>query len=682
MTLMNRIELETKFKNGTRPSQQDFADLIGSMLNKRDDQFMGTWKPGTIYRKGDVVVYKRALWEVKTDGEICSHTPPEEDEDTWQSLIVPVEDDDWVMVEPEDPEASPFMYANMTFECIGIGTELPRAKLEVLDAGKGLYLLNPKAAEGLTFSLVNLKEKGEKTYLVTCVDADHVVWASDVPGGFRFVRGVYCEEGKEDQIDCNEGEALVVFVPDDNSRVRVGIGTDKPGGMLDVTDGKKGQFLLIPEDKKDPAFTIVNLDPHCDKNYLAMGVGLKNAVFVTDAPRGFVFKQGKEYGEYCNEGNINQGDPLVIILANDDHQPKVGIGTEDPSAMLDVTDGKKGQFLLIPEDKKDPAFTIVNLDPGSDKNYLATGVGAERAVFVTDAPDGFAFNQGGEYGEFCNDGDINQGQTWVVIKADGRVGMGTEEPYTRLEIAHEASPDPSGRFLFNLEKKVNPALAIVNLRGGDTEESNNYLTLGADNDKAVFVTDSRYGFIFRKGGEYGTNDHEIDINQGDDLIRIRPDGVVTIMPDGGGKLGIGMTPEDYHLDLNGLMRAYNVYLNTDQSNVYQPEELGDVLEKIKRLRPITFHWDQGTGLAGEGKQIGLLAHEVDDFFPEVVKTNTVDMTKAVAYQNLVPVLIKGLQEQQELIEQQQEALKILEKRLDEIEGRVEHCEGQLGDTEY
>lgn len=580
MTLMNRIELETKFKNGTRPSQQDFADLIGSMLNKRDDQFMGTWKPGTIYRKGDVVVYKRALWEVKTDGEICSHTPPEEDEDTWQSLIVPVEDDDWVMVEPEDPEASPFMYANMTFKCIGIGTELPRAKLEVLDAGKGLYLLNPKAAAGLTFSLVNLKEKGEKTYLVTCVDADHVVWASDVPGGFRFVRGVYCEEGKEDQIDCNEGEALVVFVPDDNSRVRVGIGTDKPGGMLDVTDGKKGQFLLIPEDKKDPA------------------------------------------------------------------------------------------------------FTIVNLDPDSDKNYLATGVGAERAVFVTDAPDGFAFNQGGEYGEFCNEGNINQGQTWVVIKADGRVGMGTEEPYTRLEIAHEASPDPSGRFLFNLEKKVNPALAIVNLRGGDTEESNNYLTLGADNDKAVFVTDSRYGFIFRKGGEYGTNDHEIDINQGDDLIRIRPDGVVTIMPDGGGKLGIGMTPEDYHLDLNGLMRAYNVYLNTDQSNVYQPEELGDVLEKIKRLRPVTFHWDQNTGLAGEGKQIGLLAHEVDDFFPELVKTNTVDMTKAVAYQNLVPVLIKGLQEQQELIEQQQEALKILEKRLDEIEGRVEHCEGQLGDTEY
>ena len=67
------------------------------------------------------------------------------------------------------------------------------------------------------------------------------------------------------------------------------------------------------------------------------------------------------------------------------------------------------------------------------------------------------------------------------------------------------------------------------------------------------------------------------------------------------------------------------------------------------------------------EQIGLVAHEVYDFFPQVVKTNSRDMTRAVAYQNLVPVLVKALQEQQEQLDKQQRQIDDIQKRLAKLE---------------
>ncbi|NJP11789.1 MAG: carbohydrate-binding protein [Cyanobacteria bacterium CRU_2_1] len=72
MTLRKRNELKSLFKNKSRLSEAHFAELIDAMLNKRDDQFHGVWKPGQTYQKGDVVYYDRALWEMQTETEICA----------------------------------------------------------------------------------------------------------------------------------------------------------------------------------------------------------------------------------------------------------------------------------------------------------------------------------------------------------------------------------------------------------------------------------------------------------------------------------------------------------------------------------------------------------------------------------------------------------------------------------
>jgi hypothetical protein len=680
MALKTRIELESFFKNGTLPSQVDFADLIASTLNKRDDQFHGRWRTGTTYRHGDVVVYGRALWELDLgdpEAAICSEHPPP-DEERWRSLIVPVEDDDWVMVEAdsEDSEAGTpaLLYTDLRFARTGVGTGAPRARQDVREPGTGRFLIFPAATDVAALHLASESETDEEeTYLLTALDAEQVAWTSDAPGGFIFRRGepplpasgdadssdeTLDETAPDDAFfpDYREGDVLLVLQPDVDRQVRVGVGTERPSAMLDVTDGRKGQLRFQPDDKEDPAVTIVNLDPKTARNYLTTGVGAEQAASVTDAPGGFVFKQGAEYDAYCSAPDVGQGEVLMVVQMGEDGVPRVGIGTGEPEAVLDVTDGEAIRFTLGGDENGDPVFTITALDAEPGRGSITASVAEEQAALKTGAPKGFAF--------YTGDPSEDESVPRVVITGDGRVGIGTEDPHTRLEVTN----GESGRFLFNLDRKVNPALGIVNTRPGSAE---NYVASGVDNDSAIFVTDSELGFVFKKGDPAGTGDHEIDVNQGETLVSVIPEGedgtpATTSLLPGGGLVGVGMDPENYHLDVDGLVRAFNVYSNTDEKKVVEEAEMDSVRARIQKLRPVTFHWSPDTGLDGEGEQIGLLAHEVGDVFPQVVRTNR-DRTKAVAYPALVPVLVKAVQEQQDLIDGLQERLDALEDRLAAVE---------------
>lgn len=91
--LKGRGELGNLFRNGSKLSSQHFAALIYSTLNKRDDQFYGVWQAGQTYRKGDVVYYDRALWEMKGTGEICGREEEAPGKDPqWTCRIKDLED--------------------------------------------------------------------------------------------------------------------------------------------------------------------------------------------------------------------------------------------------------------------------------------------------------------------------------------------------------------------------------------------------------------------------------------------------------------------------------------------------------------------------------------------------------------------------------------------------------------
>ena len=92
ITLKNRNELKSLFKNNTHLSASHFAELITSLLNKKEDKFHGVWQPGQTYQQGDVVYYQRTLWEMTDEKGSCAKAGEEPDKnDKWTSRLQELE---------------------------------------------------------------------------------------------------------------------------------------------------------------------------------------------------------------------------------------------------------------------------------------------------------------------------------------------------------------------------------------------------------------------------------------------------------------------------------------------------------------------------------------------------------------------------------------------------------------
>ena len=144
----------------------------------------------------------------------------------------------------------------------------------------------------------------------------------------------------------------------------------------------------------------------------------------------------------------------------------------------------------------------------------------------------------------------------------------------------------------------------------------------------------------------------------------------------GGQVGLqSVTAPTYALHLpdaspNGegkaLARGWDTFSDTRVKSNQQPIPYG--LAEVLRLTPKTYFHHNSTiengsiVIAPEGKQdIGLVAQEVYEIIPEVVSKpeNEQDGLWGLAYDKLVPVLVKAIQEQQSQIE-------MLKKKNEEI----------------
>lgn len=132
--------------------------------------------------------------------------------------------------------------------------------------------------------------------------------------------------------------------------------------------------------------------------------------------------------------------------------------------------------------------------------------------------------------------------------------------------------------------------------------------------------------------------------------------------------------DDGDLEITGsLTESSDRRLKTDIA----PLEEG-TLDALVDIRPVRFQFkDETTHPSGE--QIGILAQEVREVFPELV-TEGSDGMLSVAYPKLSAVLLKGVQEQQATIEEKETRIDELEKRMDDVNDRVAELEAQSGNS--
>jgi hypothetical protein len=97
-------------------------------------------------------------------------------------------------------------------------------------------------------------------------------------------------------------------------------------------------------------------------------------------------------------------------------------------------------------------------------------------------------------------------------------------------------------------------------------------------------------------------------------------------------------------DYIGDVQARGFYNSSDARLKLDVASLTAGIDDIKRLRPVTYKWKKD-GASG-AIQRGLIAQEVQKVLPTLVRSDGKTGMLSVNYVELVPVLIKAIQEQQ------------------------------------
>jgi hypothetical protein len=130
----------------------------------------------------------------------------------------------------------------------------------------------------------------------------------------------------------------------------------------------------------------------------------------------------------------------------------------------------------------------------------------------------------------------------------------------------------------------------------------------------------------------------------------------------GGNVGIGTTnPGNYQLNLVGNARATGIWEDSDINFKENIAAIASPLNKVLSMEGVTFDWKrriqrpkfENNKESGEfiiqGRRHGVIAQQIEGIVPEAVSEGP-EGEKAVAYTQIIPVLIEAIKEQQKQIE--------------------------------
>jgi hypothetical protein len=111
---------------------------------------------------------------------------------------------------------------------------------------------------------------------------------------------------------------------------------------------------------------------------------------------------------------------------------------------------------------------------------------------------------------------------------------------------------------------------------------------------------------------------------------------------------------------DGVVYSNSSQLTSDARLKKDIRDLSYGVADVLKMHPVTFKWKAG----GDATHVGLIAQEVQKIFPELVsnvKSPAGQEVLTVDYMGLIPVLIKGAQEQNKIISKQEARIAALEQ---------------------
>jgi hypothetical protein len=94
------------------------------------------------------------------------------------------------------------------------------------------------------------------------------------------------------------------------------------------------------------------------------------------------------------------------------------------------------------------------------------------------------------------------------------------------------------------------------------------------------------------------------------------------------------------------------------------QDMKDYTRHLLVLRPVTFRYKE---YSGDRLEVGLIAEEVAEIYPDLVVRGADGRVELVQYQKLAPMLLNELQNEHDWVDRQAERIRTLEDRLAAIE---------------
>jgi hypothetical protein len=126
-----------------------------------------------------------------------------------------------------------------------------------------------------------------------------------------------------------------------------------------------------------------------------------------------------------------------------------------------------------------------------------------------------------------------------------------------------------------------------------------------------------------------------------------------VLQEGGGNVGIGTTAPSYLLHVAGTAYATGAAgALSDIRHKRNVKTLADgALAIVNKLRPVSFVWKKPADDGMKGEQFGFIAQEVEKVLPQLVLSQgDADQTKGLKPTEMIPLLVKAMQEQQAELE--------------------------------
>ena len=306
-----------------------------------------------------------------------------------------------------------------------------------------------------------------------------------------------------------------------------------------------------------------------------------------------------------------------------DSSANVGIGTASPGQKLEVAGN-----------------IFVNTSGNPYAEIKTSGSGNNPSLKLTADTNSWTFQ-----GTFSNANDdllvLYNATTLLDLTKDGNLGIGTTSPTERLDVRN------GGLVVGNGTIKTVISYASEGIVG---TTSNHALLLYANNTERARIT---------SGGVYlvGTTNTAGSAGVG---IKLHPDGLVstvstTSITDSYNYYNETAGAYRFYVTNGGTVFATNTTISaiSDQRLKENIRDLDAGLDAVMALKPRKFDWKAGKGKDKKDDR-GFIAQEFEQVFPDLIDTwkdqapEGEEPYKSVR-QDLMPVLVKAIQEQQAII---------------------------------